>query len=174
MELGFIFFLHQVLFDCTVLYSFPRKRGKSKLTKAIPNLKPYKGMAEALAQLKPLGYRICVISPFTPLSTSNILNHWDIPFNSVVANSDHSNEMELLKSLKKANAKIGLPNKHIFVFCSTAQEIKAVNSLGSISVHCDWPFQEEETIILDASMQISDWSALSAITALFQRPTDHS
>ncbi len=129
-------------------------------------------MAEALAQLKPLGYSICVISPFTPLSTSNILNHWDIPFNSVVANSDHSNEMELLKSLKKAHVKIGLPNKHIFVFCSTAHEIQAANELGNISVHCGWTVEEDEAIILDASLKISEWSALSAITSLFQYPSD--
>jgi hypothetical protein len=95
-------------------------------------------LAESLAQLKPLGYRICVISPFTPLLTSNILNHWDIPFNSVVANKDHSSEQNLLKSLKKAQRSFAIPNKQIFVFYLSAEEIKAINSLGSISVHFDW------------------------------------
>ena len=104
--MGIIFFLHQVLFDCSALYSFPKTRGRSKLTKAIPYLKLYENMAEEIAELKPLGFRICIISPFSPLITSKILNHWDVPYDSVVTNSDHSNKTELLKSLNKANSKI--------------------------------------------------------------------
>jgi hypothetical protein len=138
----------------------------------IQHLAVYENMTEELAELKALGYKICIISPFTPLLTSNILNHWDIPFNSVVANTDHSSEPNLLKSLKKAQRRFAIPNKQIFVFCSSAEEIKAINSLGSTSVHCDWTIREEETIILDASIRIFDWTGLSAITALFLLPQD--
>jgi hypothetical protein len=128
-------------------------------------------MVNTLSELSPLGHRICIISPFTPLLTSKILNHWDIPFNSVVSNSDQSNDIDLIKSLKKANAKIGLPSSHIVVFCSTPSEIQTTNALGNISVHCGWTNQQEE-IRIDATMKISKWSELSAITALFQQPSD--
>ena len=171
--MGIIFFLHQVLLDCSSLFSYDSKREWRKMVKGIPNLEPYENMAEALSELKESGFPICIISPFTPYLTSRILRHWDIiPFTSVVTYSDTSTQSQLLKSLTKAKAKIGFPSSHILVFCSTTAEIQAANTIKSISVHCGWNNQKEETLMLDATMQISDWSALSAITALFQHQSD--
>ena len=142
------------------------------MVKCIPYLEPYENMAEALSELKESGFPICVISPFTPYLTSRILRHLDIPFNSVVTKSETSNQSQLLKSLTQAKSKIGLPSSHVLVFCSTPAEIQAANALGNISVHCGWANLQEETLILDATIKISDWSALSAITALVLHSQD--
>ena len=142
------------------------------MVKGIPYLEPYENMAEALSEIKESGFPTCVISPFTPYLTSRILRHWEIPFTSVVTNSDTSTQSQLLKSLTKAKSKIGLPSSQTLVFCSTPAEIQAANDFKSISVHCGWTNQQEETLMLDAAMQISDLSALSAVTDLFLLPQD--
>ena len=140
--------------------------------KSISKLEPYPQMEEAVTELKALGLRICIISPFSPMLTGKILNHWDIAYDSVVSNSDQSNEKGILKSLKRATSKISVPSRQILVFCSTPAQIQTANALGNISVYCSFSINQEDSLIPYASMKISDWSELSAITSLLQnQPT---
>ena len=142
-----IFDLDLTLVDTTIVEPARHDRNWNLAYSLIPQCTVYEGLEDVFAIIRKYGIKTCVVSTSPRPYVENVVKHFNLPVNYIVAYHDAKPIKPHPAPMLKALELLGCDAKRAISFGDRVIDIQASNAAGIESVACFWGTKEKAELI---------------------------
>lgn len=145
-----IFDLDLILVNTSVVEQARRERNWPLAYSLIPHCTIYDGMQHVFDVIRKFNIDACIVSTSPRPYVENVVTHFDIPIEKVVAYHDAKPIKPHPAPMLKALELLGCSAKNAISFGDRVIDIQASNAAGVESVACFWGTKEKKELLKSA------------------------
>lgn len=145
--MGIIFDLDQTLIDSSIAENYRKSRNWKSVYSTIPEFSVYEGIMEAIDYIKEKQIPICIVTSSPSVYCTKVLNHWGIPYSSMVCYHDTTKRKPYPDPILLAIKKLNIQPDSIISFGDRDIDIIASKEAGVKSAACLWGSVENDSLI---------------------------
>ena len=142
-----IFDLDLTLVDTTIVEPARHDRNWNLAYSLIPQCTVYEGLEDVFAIIRKYGIKTCIVSTSPRPYVENVVKHFNLPVNYIVAYHDAKPIKPHPAPMLKALELLGCDAKRAISFGDRVIDIQASNAAGIESVACFWGTKEKAELI---------------------------
>ena len=144
MKKGIIFDLDQTLVDSNIAKSYRSARNWNTVYSLIPKFVLYEAYDKVFEFIRDNDLKVGIVSKAPSVYVKKVLNHFNIPFDTVVAYHDVKLQKPNSEGMNLALTQLGLSAEDVISF---GDEVIASNGARIESVACLWGSANEEALL---------------------------
>ena len=170
--MAIIFDLDQTLVDSQSLLELRRARRWQAVYNRIPELKPFDGIPELLADLCHAGVPMCIVTSSPSLYCGRIIQQCKLPIPTTVCYHDTSLRKPHPAPILEALRRLNVPPEAAAAVGDDANDTIAARSAGVLSIGVSWGSLDRAALVAsNPDVLCADVPALRAfLEARFRRP----
>ena len=147
MRSNIIFDLDLTLVDTTIVEQARHDRNWNLAYSLIPQCTMYEGIEEVLGIIRKYSIKTCIVSTSPRTYVENIVKHFNLPINHIIAYHDAKPIKPHPAPMLKALELLGCSAKEAISFGDRVIDIHSSNSAGIESVACFWGTKEKRDLL---------------------------
>lgn len=147
MKKGIIFDLDQTLVDSNIAKSYRSARNWNTVYSLIPKFVLYETYDKVFEFIRDNDLKVGIVSKAPSAYVKKVLNHFNIPFDTVVAYHDVKLQKPNSEGMNLALTQLGLSAEDVISFGDEVSDVIASNGAGIESVACLWGSANEESLL---------------------------
>ena len=147
MKKGIIFDLDQTLVDSNIAKSYRSARNWNTVYSLIRKFVLYEAYDKVFEFIRDNDLKVGIVSKAPSAYVKKVLNHFNIPFDTVVAYHDVKLQKPNSEGMNLALTQLGLSAEDVISFGDEVSDVIASNGAGIESVACLWGSTNEEALL---------------------------
>ncbi|MGM9508786.1 HAD family hydrolase [Larkinella sp. GY13] len=144
--ISLIFDLDQTLVDSSSAEASRQSRNWPQTYTLIPNFIIYDGLADLFQYIRDQGIKVCIVTTSPSIYCQKVLDHWKIPYDSMVCYHDVKYRKPHPESFIKALEKLNAHPKDVLSLGDREIDIQASKAANIKSIGCLWGSAERDSI----------------------------